>query len=139
MAKTKTCSFCGKDVPRLWYSNPPTCAAYQCKQKRNEGKGSNKNAVPKRNQSKIKPISDKQSKRLQEYRKARDLYMRANPICECCNTATATDLHHSAGRTGDLLTNIEYFKALCRGCHTEVELNPKWAKENGLSVNRLDK
>lgn len=139
MAKTKTCSFCGKDVPRLWYSNPPTCAAYQCKQKRNEGKGSNKNAVPKRNQSKIKPISDKQSKRLQEYRKVRDEYMKSKPICEWCNTSPATDLHHAAGKIGSLLTDTRYFKALCRGCHTEVELNPRWAKENGLSVNRLDK
>lgn len=137
MAKTKTCSFCGKDVPRLWYSKPPTCASYQCKQKYNESKKSG--SAPVRKRSSIKPVSYKQSKRLQEYRKVRDLYMKDNQICECCNTSTATDLHHAAGRIGSLLTDTRYFKALCRGCHTEVELNPEWAKENGLSVNRLNK
>ena len=86
----------------------------------------------------ISPISDKQAKRLAEYRKVRDKFMKENPICEVCGNL-ATDLHHAAGRVGDLLTDIRYFKALCRHHHQFIELHPLEAKRMGLSVNRLDK
>lgn len=90
----------------------------------------------------IKPVSDKQTKRLAEYRVVRDKYMKEHPICEArlqgCRTLS-TDLHHGAGRNGELLTNLKYFKALCRNCHNWVHENDLEAQELGLSFKRLDK
>ena len=51
----------------------------------------------------------------------------------------ATEVHHKKGRIGKLLTDIRYFLGVCRECHNKIELNPTWAKENGYSLNRLDK
>lgn len=93
-------------------------------------------------QPKIAIISEKQKVRLARYRVARDAFMRLHPTCQAnlenC-TIRATDTHHKAGKTGDLLWNDEYFLALCRNCHTDIEMAPKMAKEKGFSVDRLDK
>ena len=51
----------------------------------------------------------------------------------------ATEVHHKKGRIGKLLTEISYFLGVCRECHSKIELEPIWAKENGYSLNRLDK
>ena len=78
--------------------------------------------------------------RLKEYRKVRDGYLKANPVCEYPGcTSTEVTLHHGAGRVGDLLTNPDYFVSLCFRHHREVEENPTAAKEMGLSYTRLDK
>ena len=85
-------------------------------------------------------MSDKQAERLKEYRIVRDEYLKQNPNCEfpeCPNRSQ--DLHHGAGRVGDLLTNTKYFVALCRLHHQWVEEHSKEAKELGLSFSRLDK
>lgn len=88
----------------------------------------------------IKPVSDKQTKRLAEYRKARDEYFKDNPICEYPNcTSREITLHHSKGRTGDLLYNKTYFKSLCIKHHSWCEENPTEAQDLGLSFKRLDK
>lgn len=89
--------------------------------------------------SKISPISDKQAKRLAEYRKVRDKYLKENPFCIVCGTTHNIQLHHMAGRIGDLLTDTRYFATLCDLHHRKVELSPEWAKNQGLSVTRLDK
>lgn len=89
----------------------------------------------------IPKVSAKQMKRLAEYRKVRDEFMKLHPTCQAklsgC-TIKASDLHHSKGRTGDLLTDKRYFKALCRKCHGYVETHPEQAKELGLSDSRLN-
>ena len=96
--------------------------------------------ISKPKQKPIKSISDKQSERLKTYRKVRDEYMFNHPICEFPNcTNRSTDLHHGAGRVGELLTDIRYFKALDREHHRIVEENPTLAQELGLSFKRLDK
>jgi hypothetical protein len=51
----------------------------------------------------------------------------------------ATDVHHSRGRRGDMLTDTRYFKALCRGHHLRVEAKPNEAKQLGLTESRLKK
>ena len=43
-----------------------------------------------------------------------------------------------AGRENEMLLDVNYFKALCLGCHRKVEENPNWAKEMDLSVSRLE-
>lgn len=90
----------------------------------------------------IAPISEKQKKRLAEYRIVRDAYMANHKWCEAklngC-TSIATDLHHKAGKVGKLLTDSRYFCALCRNCHSYLEVNPAEAKKLGFSLDRLDK
>jgi hypothetical protein len=85
-------------------------------------------------------VSDKKLIELKEYRVVRDGYLSANKICEhpeCKNLSE--DLHHAKGRVGSLLTDVRYFKALCRRCHRWVEDNPDEAKAIGLSLSRLEK
>lgn len=147
--KIKTCSFCGKTTERLFYSKPKCCSKHSCKKKYHEEKkkdtptsdGEGK-AEPRQysrqvGRKAIKPISDKQAQRLKEYRRVRDVYMKNHPVCECCQATPSQDLHHMAGRVGDNLTNPNYFLAVCRACHQEIEINPTWAKENGYSLSRL--
>lgn len=87
----------------------------------------------------IPKVSAKQLENLKKYRKVRDEFMK-NKLCEAklngC-TGKATDLHHAKGKVGELLTDKRYFKALCRSCHSYIEVHPEFAKENGYSLNRL--
>lgn len=94
---------------------------------------------------KIKPIpkvSQKMKERLRLYYKVRETYLDGNIGCEArlngCN-GTATDIHHKCGKTGDLLFDDKYFLAVCRPCHTHIELHPLEAKRKGLSLDRLTK
>jgi hypothetical protein len=83
-------------------------------------------------------VSDKKLVELKEYRVVRDRYLADNKVCEhpdCKNPSE--DLHHAKGRVGKLLTDVRYFKALCRKCHRWVEENPEQSKEIGLSLSRL--
>ena len=88
----------------------------------------------------IPKVSEKQIERLAKYRKVRDGFM-ANKTCEAkldgC-TIKATDLHHAKGKIGDLLTDQRYFKALCRNCHSYLEVHPSESKEKGFSLSRLE-
>ena len=87
----------------------------------------------------IPKVSAKQLENLKKYRKVRDEFM-ANKTCEAklkgC-TIKATELHHAKGKIGELLTDKRYFKALCRNCHSFIEVHPEFAKENGFSLNRI--
>ncbi|MDF3076162.1 MAG: hypothetical protein K0S09_51 [Sphingobacteriaceae bacterium] len=82
--------------------------------------------------------SKKRAKQEREYAKLKAEYLK-DRHCEYpgCYSNEVT-LHHSAGRVGNLLTDVRYFKALCWQHHSEVELNPLRAKELGLSKSRLD-
>ena len=90
----------------------------------------------------MRQISKKQSANLRIYKKVREIYLNNNPNCEAklqgCSYE-ATEIHHKAGKTGDLLFNTKYFLAVCRTCHNWIEGNPKEAKQMNLSVDRLDK
>ena len=70
------------------------------------------------------------------YNKAKLEYLNNNQTCEACFEKEATDIHHSAGRVGDLLTDPRYFFALCRDCHDHIHKNPKWAYEKGFLLER---
>jgi len=54
-------------------------------------------------------------------------------------TGHATDVHHKAGRVGDLLLDVTYWLAACRACHDWIERHPKEAKVIGFSLTRIDK
>lgn len=89
----------------------------------------------------VKKIPIKSVKRIVEeklYKKVKKEYLTAHLKCEVkgCNKVSK-DLHHMRGRIGKLLYNEKYFLAVCRDHHTEIELNPVAAKENGYSLSRL--
>ena len=141
--KLKTCSFCKEDK-LLWKSSPKACKTCWAKYKSSESSSSPKpynlqqkdESVLKR----IKSVSDKKLIELAEYRIVRDIYLKDHPICEfyTCD-CREVELHHAKGRVGSLLTDIRYFKSLCREHHIFIEKNPVLAKEMGLSLSRLDK
>lgn len=60
-----------------------------------------------------------------------------NQICPV--TGQQTDqVHHKKGRIESLLLDQRYWLAVSDEGHREIELNPKWAKEMGYSLSRLE-
>lgn len=139
--KIKTCSICNKET-YLWKSNPASCKDCWLKIKAQEQSSEPKSyKVSKTKQSpvkRIKSVSTKKLAELKDYRVVRDRYLKGK-ICEYPNcTNKDVELHHAKGRVGSLLTDVRFFKALCRKCHRWVEDNPEEAKALGLSLSRLD-
>lgn len=89
----------------------------------------------------IKPVSNTQRQRIAKYSLVRAEYLAGRETCEAkipgvC-TGRATDVHHRAGRVGDLLTDKSNFMAVCRECHTWIHDNDADARERGLLLSRL--
>jgi hypothetical protein len=107
---------------------------------RPHGKSYPKVSKPQENGNKpikgLRKVSLKRGKENREYLKLRQLFLTANPKCQVCREKKAVDVHHKRGRIGQLLTDIKHFLAVCRGCHTRIETNPLWAKEQGYSEQR---
>ena len=84
--------------------------------------------------------SVKMQKTIDEYTKKRTAFLALYPICQArlvnC-TQVATDVHHKAGR-GENHNVISTWLAVCRSCHSWIELNPEEAKELGFSKSRLN-
>ena len=138
--KLKECSVCKKQT-MLWKSNPKACKECWLKIKAQESLSTSDNTKlpqkPKSRSYRIKSVSDKKLTELKEYRKKRDVFMKGK-LCEFPDCKEkATDLHHAKGRVGALLTDVRYFKALCRKCHRWAEENPDQAKALGISLSRL--
>ena len=81
----------------------------------------------------------KRARQEREYAKLRVQYLYEHPICEAqlehC-AWIATEIHHKAGRIGDLLTNTEHFCPICRNCHDYVtnRMGAAEARERGLKI-----
>ena len=91
----------------------------------------------------IAPRSDKRAKQERVYAVLRKSFLERHPICQMqipgvC-TGKSQELHHMAGRIGNLLLDEQYFKAGCHSCHVYVETHPEEAKALGLSETRIDK
>lgn len=97
---------------------------------------------PLKKRKPIKPISDKRKVENIDYLKAREKYLAVHKVCEAkllgCKIG-ANQIHHKAGRIGELLTDESNFLAVCNSCHSLIELNPEMAKEKGFSNSRLRK
>lgn len=93
---------------------------------------------PMPTRSKVKPVSDKQKERLDEYKVLRWEYLIAHPKCEMrligCED-TATEIHHTAGR-GKQLNVVSSWKATCRHCHSTLhdKLSASEARGKGLKL-----
>lgn len=88
------------------------------------------------------PFSEKLLNNLKIYKVVRPEYLSAHPVCQAkidgC-TGESTQIHHKAGRIGDLLINKKYFLAVCFSCHQYIENHPEEAKQKGWSISRFIK
>ena len=86
------------------------------------------------------PIRFESYKRRWERRQYRDLraaFLTGHPICQLCEEAASTEVHHMKGRVGSLYLDVDHWKALCRNCHQWATENPEQAKKCGISANRV--
>lgn len=58
--------------------------------------------------------------------------------CVCCGDP-ATQCHHAAGRTNDLLLEKKYWKPVCAPCHRLITEDSAWAIANNYSISRNKK
>lgn len=88
----------------------------------------------------MRRLSKKRAKQYRDYSKVRKEFLLENPYCQAripgC-LIEATDVHHKKGKIEGLLTDTNYFMAVCRSCHNYIEGHPKEAKEKGFSLSRL--
>ncbi len=138
LTKKKPCNKCG-ELKMIWKNHQGNRYCQACW----------KLELPKSSQSnkptaKQRPISKSSPKRGQmnlHYLEKRKLFLKSHPVCGAnlsgCTT-TATDVHHKAGRTGNLLLDESKWIALCRACHTWIETHPKEAKLMNFSLSRLE-
>lgn len=119
----------------------PTCGSTCRRQKKIKKPHVLKRSPLVKKPCKIKPRSDKRAEQENQYSIERVQFLKEHPICEFNESCgrESTDVHHTEGRIGDLLTDFSKCKALCRGHHVWVELHPVKSKEIGLSKSRLNK
>lgn len=96
-------------------------------------------STPKKVYKAPRKVSVKQRDRNQEYAKVREQFLLNKWCAYHGHGCIPTEVHHGAGKIGDLLTDTRYFVAVCREAHRMIEERPNWAKENGYSFTRLDK
>jgi len=77
-----------------------------------------------------------------EYSSRRKIFLADNPLCKAglpgC-TSTATQVHHMAGRTGNLYLDVTHWFPICHSCHQWVTVNSREAIELGFSIPRTKK
>ncbi len=81
--------------------------------------------------------SVKRTKQNAEYNKQVKEFLKGK-ACVVFPELRATQVHHAAGRIELLLLDQKYWLPVSDKGHVEVENNPKWAKEHGFSVSRLN-
>lgn len=93
-----------------------------------------------RNCGHVEDVETVEESRMQKYQRIRKEFLKEHKTCEFegCKK-DSKDVHHKAGRTGDLLFDTDLFMAVCRGHHLFIESHPVFAKEKGYSVSRHSK
>ena len=71
------------------------------------------------------------------YLRKRAEFLEAFPLCAVGRDHARGEVHHMAGRVGDLLLNDELWLPVCRQHHREITENPAWALEQGYSLPRI--
>jgi hypothetical protein len=74
------------------------------------------------------------------YSKKAKAFKELYPMCQAgipgfCTKQTH-DVHHKAGRIGDMLLKEEYWLAVCRSCHDWIETHPIESRELGYSISK---
>lgn len=83
----------------------------------------------------IRKLSKKREIQNKEYLNKRKRFLN-DKICPITGFE-ATEIHHKKGRTGELLTNEDFWLAVSREGHIKIENNPQWAYEQGYSLKRI--
>jgi hypothetical protein len=83
----------------------------------------------------VRRRSLKRGRQEAEYRRMHPVFMDAHPLCAVCGKASE-QIHHQAGRVGNLLTDDRYWVAVCALCHEQITTQPTWAYARGLSLHR---
>ena len=133
-AKTKTCSGCGED--RLIWKNHE--GGKYCQYCWNKIKFEKDPPKPKK-QTPIKPKSKKQAASDRAYSLLRIPFLEKHPMCQAALPGCqggATDVHHKKGR-GKWLLITGTWMAVCRTCHTWIELHPIEATDLGFRESKI--
>ena len=93
-------------------------------------------------QKPIAPRSPKRAKQERQYSKECRQFKEDNPHCNAgiaghC-TGTTSEVHHIAGRIGDLLLYQPLWLPVCHACHVWIEGHPIEAKELGYSKSKTN-
>lgn len=85
----------------------------------------------------INKVSAKRAVENKEYARLRRDYLEAYPVCEVVEChRKATEIHHIKGRANELLTDVNYFLAVCDVCHQRIHAEPIWAEASGYIEKR---
>jgi 5-methylcytosine-specific restriction endonuclease McrA len=86
----------------------------------------------------MNPVSDRRRKRDAVYpERRRQVWERANGICEFCHMAALGEIHHLAGRGGPGDPHrLDNLIGLCGECHRRAHAEPEWARSVGLMRSR---
>ena len=118
--RKKLCTWCSK--------------AYDANQKKED--------KPTKPRKSIAPRSPKRQKQESKYNREARPFKEDNPHCKAgipgkC-TGMTTDVHHMAGRVGEMLLYQPYWLPVCRACHDWIEAHPIEAKELGYSMSKTN-
>lgn len=133
MNNLKTCSSCGRQK-KIWKNvveneeRKRYCKeCWSC-----QTRHSNKPTTTKP----LAPRSQKRAKQELEYSTKRKIFMQEHPLCQanisglCTNNST--DVHHIAGRVGELLLDTSLWLSVCRSCHVWIETHPHESTQLGF-------
>ena len=94
--------------------------------------------LPKKKPKAMRKVAKKRVIQNKSYAEIRQNYLMMFPICQVKGCFQfATTIHHLAGRSGTLLTDVNNFLGCCMPCHQKIESEPIWAKEQGYSKSRI--
>lgn len=79
----------------------------------------------------MRRVSGKRSGENREYAKLRLAFLIEHPVCQACEEAASSQVHHTRGRIGRLLCMVRFWMAVCRGCHQWITEHPVEARERG--------
>lgn len=133
--KLKIC--CGCQQPKVIWKAHEGCK--YCQNCWREHTPTTKSTKPRQ---KIAPKSEKRTREEKIYSGKRLIFLNENPMCKAhlpgiCTNHT-TDVHHKAGRVGDLYLDVKFWLPVCRACHMWIETHPIQAREMGLSTSKIN-
>lgn len=82
----------------------------------------------------LRRISSKRAKQVRAYSRIRLAYLAQHKYCQCCQVMKACDIHHKAGRRGEMLNETNHWLAVCRDCHNFIHANPRIARAYGWLI-----
>lgn len=81
--------------------------------------------------SPLRRVSPKRAKQLRAYTAIRKSLING-VACKVCHKSPAVDIHHIAGRRGEMLNELINLLPVCRTCHDFIHRHPAKAREAGF-------